>query len=98
MGYEVTMPDGAVFSDELEAWLRSDEPKTLGALNDIFDERSFAVAITLLMFPSALPIPTGGVTHVLEVVTLLLAGADDRGARGDLAAEAVVASASSAPR
>jgi hypothetical protein len=26
------------------------------------------------MFPSALPIPTGGLTHVLEVVTLLLAG------------------------
>jgi hypothetical protein len=69
----MTMPDGVVFSDELEEWLRSDEPKTLGALNDMFDERSFAVAITLLMFPSALPIPTGGVTHVLEVVTLLLA-------------------------
>jgi hypothetical protein len=62
-----------VFSDELEAWLRTDEPKTLGALNDVFDERSFAVAITLLTFPSALPIPTGGVTHVLEVVALLLA-------------------------
>jgi hypothetical protein len=62
-----------VFSDELEAWLRNDEPKTLGALNEVFDERSFAVAITLLMFPSALPIPTGGVTHVLEAVTLLLA-------------------------
>jgi hypothetical protein len=62
-----------VFSNELDEWLQSDEPKTLGALNDVFDERSFAVAIMLLMFPSALPIPTGGVTHVLEVVTLLLA-------------------------
>jgi hypothetical protein len=61
------------FSDELEAWLDGDQPKTLGALNDVFDERSFAVAITLLMFPSALPIPTGGVTHVLEIVTVLLA-------------------------
>jgi hypothetical protein len=72
VGYHGAMEE-KVFSDELEGWLRSDEPKTLGALNDVFDERSFAVAITLLMFPSALPIPTGGVTHVLEVVTLLLA-------------------------
>jgi hypothetical protein len=62
-----------VFSDELEGWLTSDQPKTLGSLNDLFDERSFAVAITILMFPSALPIPTGGITHVLEFVTLLLA-------------------------
>jgi hypothetical protein len=67
------MQDEAVFSDELEAWLTGDQPKTLGALNDVFDERSFAVAITLLMFPSALPVPTGGVTHILEVVTILLA-------------------------
>ena len=62
-----------MFSDELEQWLEGDDPKTLGALNNVFDERSFAVAITLLMFPSALPVPTGGVTHVLEVVTILLA-------------------------
>jgi hypothetical protein len=73
MGYEGHVPEPAVFSDELETWLEGDEPKTLGALNDVFDERSFAVAITLLMFPSALPIPTGGVTHILEAVTLLLA-------------------------
>jgi hypothetical protein len=62
-----------VFSDELDEWLRGDGPKTLGALNDVFDERSFAVAILLLMFPSALPLPTGGVTHVFEAVTVLLA-------------------------
>jgi hypothetical protein len=62
-----------LFSDELDQWLRSDSPKTLGAMNEVFDERSFAVAILLLMFPSALPVPTGGVTHVLEAITLLLA-------------------------
>jgi hypothetical protein len=67
------MAEEVAFSDELEAWLEADQPKTLGALNDVFDERSFAVAITLLMFPSALPVPTGGVTHVLEIVTVLLA-------------------------
>ena len=68
------MAEEALFSDELDEWLNGDGPKTVGALNDVFDERSFAVAIALLMFPSALPIPTGGVTHVLEVITLLLAG------------------------
>jgi hypothetical protein len=67
------MPEEDLFSSELEGWLRNDQPKTLGALNDLFDERSFAVAILLLMFPSALPVPTGGATHVLEAVTLVLA-------------------------
>jgi hypothetical protein len=71
-GYNGAVPE-KLFSDELDEWLRSDTPKTLGAMNDVFDERSFAVAILLLMFPSALPVPTGGVTHVLEAVTLLLA-------------------------
>jgi hypothetical protein len=66
------MPTGP-FSDELERWLRSDEPKTLGALNDVFAEKSFAVAILLLMFVPALPLPTGGVTHVFEVITIVLA-------------------------
>jgi hypothetical protein len=73
LGTTARVPDEAVFSDELDEWLNGDTPKTLGALNDVFDERSFAVAIALLMFPSALPIPTGGVTHVLEAMTLLLA-------------------------
>jgi len=38
------------FSDELEEWLRSDQPKTIGALEDVFKEKTFAVAILLLMF------------------------------------------------
>jgi hypothetical protein len=61
------------FSDELERWLRSDEPKTLGSMGDVFAEKSFAVTIMLLMFVPALPLPTGGVTHVFEVITVLLA-------------------------
>jgi len=61
------------FSDELEAWLRGDAPKTVGALGDQFVERSFAVTILLLMFLPALPIPTGGLTHVFELITLLIA-------------------------
>lgn len=59
------------FSEELETWLHSDQEKTLGALTEVFEERSFALLFLLLMFPSALPLPTGGVTNVLEVFTML---------------------------
>jgi hypothetical protein len=61
------------FSARLEAWLEQDEPKTIGALTDLIDEKGFALIIMLLLFPSALPIPTGGVTHVLELIAALVA-------------------------
>ncbi len=61
------------FSDELERWLRSDAPKTLGGITAVFAEKSFAVAILLLMFVPALPLPTGGVSHVFELITVVLA-------------------------
>jgi hypothetical protein len=61
------------FSDDLSEWLQSEGPKSLGGLQDVFAEKSFAVAILLLMFLPALPIPTGGITHVFEVITALLA-------------------------
>lgn len=62
------------FSDQLERWLRSDGQKTLGALNDVFAEKSFAVAVLLLMFLPALPLPTGGISHVFEAITIVFAG------------------------
>lgn len=62
------------FSKQIEDWLRSDRPKTLGELGDVFGEKSFAVAIVLLMFLPALPLPTGGITHVFEAITVLVAG------------------------
>ncbi|MDP9333516.1 MAG: exopolysaccharide biosynthesis protein [Actinomycetota bacterium] len=61
------------FSDDLEDWLRGDTPKTLGDLGDAFKEKSFAVTILLLMFLPALPLPTGGITHVFEVITIFVA-------------------------
>jgi hypothetical protein len=61
------------FSDELERWLRSDGPKTLGELSSRFAERGFAVTILILMFVPALPLPTGGLTHVFEAITIVLA-------------------------
>lgn len=61
------------FSRELADWLESDATKTLGGLSEIFGERAFAVAVLLLMFPAALPLPTGGVTHLLEIIAILAA-------------------------
>jgi hypothetical protein len=60
------------FSHELEAWLEQDGPKSVGSLTDVIDEKSFAVVTLLLLIPSALPIPTGGVTHVFELIAAVV--------------------------
>lgn len=57
----------------LEAWLDGDEPTTLGTLNDAFGEKILAAACLALMAPSALPIPSGGATHVFDVIAILFA-------------------------
>jgi hypothetical protein len=59
-------------SDELERWLTGDGQKTLGRLVDAFGEKSFAVLFVLLLGVPALPLPTGGATHVFEVIAVLL--------------------------
>ena len=64
---------GEPFSEQLERWLGSDDTKTLGALTEVFAEKSFAVTVVLLMFVPALPLPTGGISHVFEVITVVLA-------------------------
>ena len=61
------------FSSQLETWLRTDGVKTVGALTDVFAEKAFAVTILFLMFIPALPLPTGGITHVFEVITVIVA-------------------------
>jgi hypothetical protein len=60
-------------SDQLEAWLGSDRPKTVGDLVETFGSGSFAVLFVILMAFPALPLPTGGISHVLEVIAMLLA-------------------------
>ncbi|MGZ4791571.1 MAG: exopolysaccharide biosynthesis protein [Ilumatobacteraceae bacterium] len=67
------MNSGTRFSDELEHWLDSDASKSLGALGDVFAERSFAVASLLLMVVSATPIPTGGVNLVFQMMAAVIA-------------------------
>jgi hypothetical protein len=60
-------------SAELERWLNSEGDKTLGSLITLFEEKSFALLFLLLLGVPALPIPTGGVTHVFEIIAVLLA-------------------------
>jgi hypothetical protein len=67
------VPDVEPLSDELERWLAVGD-RTMGDLVDDFGTRSFALLFVVLLAVPALPIPTGGVTHVLEVIAVLLAG------------------------
>jgi hypothetical protein len=60
-------------SEELQTWLAGEGDKTLGGLIDTFDEKSFALLFVLLLGLPALPLPTGGATHVFEVIAMLLA-------------------------
>lgn len=61
-----------LFSQQLEEWLQSNKPKTFGGLVDVFAEKSFAITFILLMAVPALPLPTGGITHVFEVIVILM--------------------------
>jgi hypothetical protein len=60
-------------SDALERWLEGDGDKTLGSLAEVFEEKSFAILFVLLLGVPALPLPTGGATHVFEIIAVLLA-------------------------
>jgi hypothetical protein len=61
------------FSGQLERWLLMDGIKTVGGLGDVFGKKTFATTILLLMFVPALPLPTGGITHVFEAITVIVA-------------------------
>lgn len=68
-------PDPATAAPErlsvvLGRWLSGDD-RTLGGLIDLFGPRSFAVVFVVLMAVPALPLPTGGATHVFEILVAL---------------------------
>jgi hypothetical protein len=60
-------------SDELVAWLERDQKPTLGSLIDVFGNRAFAIVFVMLLSVPALPLPTGGATHLFEIVAVVLA-------------------------
>jgi hypothetical protein len=60
-------------SAELERWLQRDGEKTVASLIEVFKEKSFAILFVVLLGVPALPLPTGGATHVFEIIAILLA-------------------------
>jgi hypothetical protein len=60
-------------SDQLERWLTGDREKDLGSLVSTFGDKSFAILLVVLLGVPALPLPTGGVTHVFELIAALIA-------------------------
>ena len=66
-------PEPEKVSEQLERWLGTSGDKTLGSLIDLFEKKSFAILFVLLLGVSALPLPTGGATHVFAIIAMLLA-------------------------
>ena len=71
----LSLPDTApvTLGDQLERWMNRGGEKTLGSLVEAFGEKSFAILFVVLLGVPALPLPTGGATHVFEVISALLA-------------------------
>lgn len=62
-----------LFSQKLEYWVKHDQTKTLGELIDVFGEKSFGVYFLITMSLPALPIPTGGITSIVLLTTMIAA-------------------------
>jgi hypothetical protein len=60
-------------SEQLTRWRDSDADKTLGGLVEALGTGGFGVIFLILLGVPALPLPTGGITHVFEVVAMLIA-------------------------
>ena len=61
------------FSQDLTDWINGKQPKTLESLINVFNEKSFAILLFLLLALPALPIPTGGLTHITEIIAMFVA-------------------------
>ncbi len=61
-----------LFSKRLEDWLNNKQNKTLADLLVISSNKSFAICILVLMVIPSLPLPTGGITHIFEIISMLL--------------------------
>jgi hypothetical protein len=68
-----SIPPTETLSRQLERWLAGESDKTVASLIDLFGRSSFAVLFVILLGVPALPLPTGGATHVFEVIAVLLA-------------------------
>ena len=60
-------------SVQLQRWLDGDGEKTVDGLVSLFGHNGFALLFVILLGVPALPLPTAGVTHVFEIIAILLA-------------------------
>ncbi|HEY2636481.1 MAG TPA: exopolysaccharide biosynthesis protein [Solirubrobacteraceae bacterium] len=65
-------PQGRV-SGDLDRFLHGGGETTLDALIELFGPKGFALLFLFLLGVPALPLPTGGATHVFEIIAVLLA-------------------------
>lgn len=60
-------------SVKLSKWLKKDSTPTLKEFNQAFGDEGMALLTMILISPSALPVPTGGITHILQIAVLIIA-------------------------
>lgn len=60
-------------SSKLGQLTRKSSSRTVEGLIDSFADKSFAILCLVLMAIPALPLPTGGISHLFELITLLIA-------------------------
>jgi hypothetical protein len=66
-------PTSRILSEDLRVWASSEGDRTVGTLIEAFADKSFAILFVFLLGVPALPLPTGGVTHLFEAIAMLLA-------------------------
>lgn len=64
--------DSELVSAKLKRWLKTDSTPTLQEFNQTFSHEGMGLIVMLLMSVSALPIPTGGLTNILEPTALII--------------------------
>ncbi len=67
------MDSNLKLSQQLQHLFRDHKKIKINNLSNLVGEKSFAFAFILLMMTAALPLPTGGITHFFEILTMLLA-------------------------
>jgi hypothetical protein len=58
---------------QLDKIIKDDTHHTIGDLSKAFGEKNFAFIFLILMILPALPLPTGGLTHIFEAIVIILA-------------------------
>jgi hypothetical protein len=63
----------ASVSEQLQQWLDRSDGHTVGQFVELFGDKGFALLLIILLGLPALPLPTGGATHVFEAIAILVA-------------------------